>query len=157
MKEIDLSDPVFSGKETTLLISGMGGPLIERIINESREKIGSIGSFVFSPHSKIADFRRFLGENGFFISDEKLTRDEGKYYFIISCKKGEDACKDDLEYELGPGFFRGKSREKTDYLEYRLKNFRELSDNKDIKGSRRQEIKRKLLLYEKAMQQYETL
>ncbi|MBQ7464840.1 MAG: SAM-dependent methyltransferase [Lachnospiraceae bacterium] len=155
LAKIDLSDQLFSGKKTTLLISGMGGPLIEKIINEGGKKIEGIGNFVFSPHSKLADFRKYLGRSGFFIRNERLTKDEGKYYFIISCIRGEDACKDEQGYELGPGFFCEKSIEKAEYLKFRLNNFRDLSDNKNIKGDRRQEIEYKLRLYEKALREYE--
>lgn len=157
LKNIDLLDPGFPPDKTTLLISGMGGPLTERILKEGKEKIESIGNFVFSPQSKIADFRRFLGRNGFFIKNEKLAQDDGKYYFLISCKKGEDACKDDLEYELGPDFFDEKSVEKEAYLNLRLRTFRDLSHNKDIKGESRRGIEEKLSLYEKAVKKYETM
>ena len=50
-----------------------------------------------------------------------------------------------------PDFF----AEKAEYLKFRLNNFRDLSDNKNIKGDRRQEIEYKLRLYEKALREYE--
>ena len=154
LKGLDPADPLFSKKKIALLISGMGGPLIEKIIKEGENILPLIERFVFSPHSKITEFRRFLGENGFSIRKEVLIREDGKYYFIICCKRGEDTCRDKTDYELGPGFFDEKNDIKREYLKARSETFRNLCENPAIKGEKREEIKEKLLLYEKAAQIY---
>ncbi|MBO4374009.1 MAG: SAM-dependent methyltransferase [Lachnospiraceae bacterium] len=155
LKGIDMAGPDFEEKKSLLLISGMGGPLIEKIMTEGKDKAVKIGSFVFSPHSKVSGFRRFLGKSGFSIRDEKLTFDDGKYYFLISCKNGPDMCKSELDYELGPFFFRDKYDEKRNYLLHRLAVFDGLVRNDAIKGEKRDLLEKKRILYEKAVDLYE--
>ncbi len=157
LQGLDPSDPLFKGKRVTLLISGMGGPLIEKIISEGREFLPVVENFVFSPHSKIPEFRKFLGENGFEIKNEKLTKEEGKYYFIIFCQKGGNSCKDETDYELGPVFFEKKDDHKRDYLAEKLRTYEELCNNPAIKGDRAVILDNKRLLYERSISSYDLL
>ena len=137
-------------KKTVMLISGMGGKLMERILKEGLEKTGYADEFVFSPQSMQNDFRRFLGRAGFCIINETLTKDDGKYYFIINCKKGENSCLSEADYELGP-FFQNKGDElKKEYLSHKLSLYENLSKNKAITGEQRLENERKLTIYKEA-------
>lgn len=151
------ADPLFDGRKVTLLISGMGGPLMEKIIREGDSILPMIDSFVFSPHSKIPDFRRFLGENGFCIRYEKLIKEDGKYYFVILCKRGENSCKDETDYELGPGFFDEKCDEKPEYLKNKLHTYEKLCRTPGIDAERVRILEDKRLLYERSVRKYDML
>ncbi|MCR5651936.1 MAG: class I SAM-dependent methyltransferase [Lachnospiraceae bacterium] len=152
---IDTSDPMFANKKTALLISGMGGPLIEKILLQGQEVLPLFEKFVFSPHSKIGDFRRFLGKNGFSIRHEKLTKEEGKFYFIMFCTPGDDMCGNDMEYELGPGFFEEKYEEKRDFLVRNLKVNEDLCRNEAIPPQKKAETEKMRLMYKKAVKIYD--
>ncbi len=155
LKGIDPGDSLFKGKNCLLLISGMGGELIEKIISEGSDRLDIISGFVFSPQSKLEEFRRFLGRSGFHIEKEKLVREDGKDYFIIVAKKGSDACRYDMDYILGPYFFDDRDPVKRDYLEKEVRIYGKLFENEAIEKSRKDEIEKLFHLYERAVERYE--
>ena len=82
--ETRLSDGVKElkpGEADALVIAGMGGNLMRRIIEEGKPKELGIKTAVLQPQSDIADFRQFLRESGYVITDEKVIEEDGKFYF----------------------------------------------------------------------------
>lgn len=78
-----LSDGVGSlekGEADCLILAGMGGRLIIKILSEGMEKIRAMKEMVLQPQSEIAAVRRFLRESGFFIAEENMVYEDGKYY-----------------------------------------------------------------------------
>ncbi len=65
-----------------ILIFGMGGELIVRILSDAPWVKDARVRLVLQPMSRAATLRRWLFENGFLITGETLTR-EGKYYQTI--------------------------------------------------------------------------
>lgn len=72
-----------------IIIAGMGGRLMERILSEGIEIVKNADQLVLQPQSELYLVRRWLRLNGFVINDEKALIDDGKHYFIISAVKGE--------------------------------------------------------------------
>jgi len=91
--ECVLSDGLHALPEVTgdasLVIAGMGGPLILRILSECPEARDSFKELVLSPQSQIEEFRQGLKEQKLTIVDENMVYDEGKYYIIIRCVPGD--------------------------------------------------------------------
>lgn len=69
-----------AGEGDTLVIAGMGGPLMERILTEGRKVLGSFQELILQPQSDLPHFRRFLLENGYEIVQEDMILEDGKYY-----------------------------------------------------------------------------
>lgn len=69
--------------EKTLVISGMGGLLICRILEEAGDNAALFQEMVLSPQSDLDLVRRKLGEMGFALVDEEMLIDEGKFYTIM--------------------------------------------------------------------------
>ena len=90
-----------AGEAETVLISGMGGPLMEKILTEGREKALAAKKLVLSPQSDIPAFRRFLQENGFGITDEAMVREDGKYYTVLTVQPGQQALWNETELCYG--------------------------------------------------------
>ena len=91
--ETRLSDgleKVAPGEADSVIIAGMGGPLMERIL---QGRLADFGHFVLSPQSEIPHFRRFLLAEGMQIDEETMLIDEGKYYVIFNVSKRADAAK----------------------------------------------------------------
>lgn len=65
----------------TVVIAGMGGLLMERILTG---RLQDFDRFVLSPQSDIEHFRHFLMDNGMSIIGEEMLMDEKKYYTIIT-------------------------------------------------------------------------
>lgn len=94
--ETRLSDgleKVAPGEADCVIIAGMGGPLMERIL---QGRLADFGHFVLSPQSEIPHFRRFLLAEGMRIDEETMLIDEGKYYVIFNVSQRADASSDPM-------------------------------------------------------------
>ena len=81
--ETRLSDGVegLKVKETdTIVIAGMGGDLVIRIMTEGEAVCRSAKELVLQPQSELRRVRKFLRENNYKIIDEDMIREDGKYY-----------------------------------------------------------------------------
>ena len=81
----------------TVIIAGMGGELIIRILTEGRHMWDSVAQWVLSPHSEMFKVRGWLLENGFSIEKEDMVCEDGKYYVLMDVKRAE------AETEAGEG------------------------------------------------------
>ena len=105
--ETRLSDgleKVASGEADTVVVAGMGGPLMERIL---QGRLGDFAHFVLSPQSEIPHFRRFLLAEGMQIDGETMLIDEGKYYVILNVSQRADAASSDSMYVTEEDFLYG--------------------------------------------------
>lgn len=96
--ELRLSDGLDNlarGEADTIIISGMGGRLIERILANGMDRLMEDTRLVMSPQSELMHFRVFLCENGFITDNELMLKEDGKYYVIISCRAGGPAVQSD--------------------------------------------------------------
>ena len=83
------------GEADSLIIAGMGGKLMMRLVKEGNLKELGIRIAVLQPQSDISEFRAFLRDEGFFITDEKMILEDGKYYFPM--KVVTDMSQDEKE------------------------------------------------------------
>ena len=86
-------EKVAPGEADSVIIAGMGGPLMERIL---QGRLADFGHFVLSPQSEIPHFRRFLLAEGMQIDEETMLIDEGKYYVIFNVSQRADASSDPM-------------------------------------------------------------
>ncbi len=89
------------GEVDTILIAGMGGPLMERILSAYPETVASVKELVLQPQSELAEFRRFLHRTGFRITAEDMLYEDGKYYTILRAEHGEEEPWTEDEYLYG--------------------------------------------------------
>lgn len=89
------------GEVDTILIAGMGGPLMERILSAHPETVAKGKELVLQPQSEIASFRRFLHRTGFRIAQEDMLFEEGKYYVILRAEHGREQGWTEEEYQYG--------------------------------------------------------
>lgn len=74
----------------SVVIAGMGGPLMKRILTESREIVSGLKECIFQPQSEIPMFRAFLLEEGFTFLQEEMVLEDGKYYPMMKVKPPEN-------------------------------------------------------------------
>lgn len=78
-----LSDGVTAlsaGEADSLILAGMGGRLVIKILTEGKEKISHMKELILQPQSEIEMVRAFLREIGYVISQENMVYEDGKYY-----------------------------------------------------------------------------
>lgn len=115
-----------------ITICGMGGRLIADIVTKGKNVITQNTILVVSPQSEVGEFRHFLVSQGFEIEDEQMLKEDGKYYFIIKCRKSEESvCSEFSETQYQYGWKLLDSKDKTLY-EYLIK---EKETNEGISNS----------------------
>ena len=91
------------GEADRVILAGMGGRLMIRLLSDSKEVTQAVPELILSPHSEIPDVRRFLMESGFRIEDEAMEFEDGKYYTVIravnAAAKGRETGKASEETE----------------------------------------------------------
>ena len=74
----------------TVLIAGMGGMLICRILQAEPEVLSGIGTLILQAQSDQAAVRRTIWKLGFFIEEEQICEEDGKYYFALRAVRGRE-------------------------------------------------------------------
>lgn len=72
----------------TLVIAGMGGGLIIKILDEGKEVLKSVKELVLSPQSEISLVRKYLQERKLSIVKETMLKEDGKYYTVMKVVHG---------------------------------------------------------------------
>ena len=67
----------------TLLAAGMGGRLTVKILEEGAEKLAGMRGVILQPQSEPWLVRKSLRNLGYFITDENMIWEEGKYYAVM--------------------------------------------------------------------------
>lgn len=69
-----------AGEAETLVCAGMGGRLMRTILAARPSVTMSFRELILQPQSELMEFRRFLRECGYWIAEENMIEEEGKYY-----------------------------------------------------------------------------
>ncbi|MCD8090806.1 MAG: class I SAM-dependent methyltransferase [Clostridiales bacterium] len=85
----------------TIILTGMGGMLMIQILEEGREKTAAAKCLILQPQHNIDRVRAYIHSIGFKITDEDITFEQGKYYFVLKCEKGSDVPYSEGDLEVG--------------------------------------------------------
>lgn len=113
--ETRLSDGLYAlapGEADSIVIAGMGGLLMVRILEEGKAVLETGPELILQPQSEIRQVRAYLETEGYEIVQEDLVFEEGKYYPMMRAVKtgteetvsGESDPGDPLLRELGLRF-----------------------------------------------------
>ncbi|MCI8566130.1 MAG: SAM-dependent methyltransferase [Lachnospiraceae bacterium] len=153
-------DGLKPGEADTVIISGLGGPLMIEILKRGRRVAETIRHFVLSPQSGIPGVRVFLRENGYRIDKEAFVKDEGKYYTVMLAVHGKSEAADDVEDRFGGWLLRQGDPLLREYLNREAarlhKLLNELADSPKEKTLRRcEQVKQELAQVERALEKME--
>lgn len=68
------------GEADTILIAGMGGGLVMKILSQGTHALTGSEELILQPQSEIAQVRAYLRTHGFRILEEEMILEDGKYY-----------------------------------------------------------------------------
>ncbi|MCI1750813.1 tRNA (adenine(22)-N(1))-methyltransferase [Megasphaera cerevisiae] len=85
-----------------VVICGMGGPLMQRILEEAGSVWNSLQFLVLQPMSGCGSVRRFLYESGWHIDAEELVREDGRLYEVLRAVPGQRELLPLWMYDVGP-------------------------------------------------------
>ncbi len=114
-----------------IVIAGMGGKLICTILENSTEIAKKADYMIIQPMTCSYELRKFLHENGFSITEEKLAKEEDKIYNIMVVKKGNEKFEDEFYYHIGKKLFENHVPMLSEYIRMRADVIK-----KQIKGLR---------------------
>ncbi len=88
-------------KIDTIVIAGMGGDLICRILDRAEWCLDGAYVLILQPMTKAEVLRYWLVNNGFCLEEERLVRDGGKLYQIIRARFSQNMPLSDAELFSG--------------------------------------------------------
>ena len=92
----------FGFQPAACVITGMGGALITRILEEAGTRLDLFDALILSPQSEPDKVRGCLPELHFKIAQEKMVKEDGKYYTMILCVRGSGEPLSKKEALYGP-------------------------------------------------------
>ncbi len=138
--DVRLSDgmeKLLYGEADSILIAGMGGRLVIRILTDCMKKAKALKEIILQPQSELHLVRKFLNESGFHILEENMVRDNGKYYPAMRAVWQEDEPKPLSEEELwyGPLLLQKKNPVLREYLENEKAKYMQIAKDIEAKGN----------------------
>lgn len=128
----------------TIVLSGMGTSTILDILFKNPLKLKNVSNVIISSNNDYFILRKTMANNGFYIKDERIVFENGKYYPIILFNKG---FKDynDFMLKYGPILLSNKDVVFIDYIKYLITKKKNILMNLtdkhlDLKNSIKKEI-----------------
>ncbi len=88
----------------TIVVAGMGGELILKIINSSLDIAFSAKEIILQPMTNIHRLLKGLNDLGFIVVDGRLAKEKDKLYQIFKIKKGICTFKKNVDSYISPIF-----------------------------------------------------
>jgi tRNA (adenine22-N1)-methyltransferase len=143
--EVRLSDGLLKlnkDEADCVVIAGMGGELMIHILEEGKDLWDNIPCWVLSPQSELQKMRRFLVEQAFFVEQETMIKEDGKYYVVMRAVRTPSVSVDDgreVSYRYGKSLLESKDPVLAEYLEdeaYQLEEIRKSLSNGETESAK---------------------
>lgn len=105
--DIRLSDGLqrlIPGEADTVLLCGMGGLLMIKILSDYPEATASLKELILQPQSEVGEVRCYLHKQGYEITKEHMLKEDGKFYVMMRAVKS----KIPQQYETECDYIYGK-------------------------------------------------
>ncbi len=145
----------------TVIIAGMGGILISKILESNKEITETIENFIFQPMVASKELRQYLVNNGYSIVDESIAKEGRKFYEIIFAKRGRSSIQKDVYYEIGQKLVENNHPLLKEFIEHKKSEIKEIisklgnNDSNNTK-SRYTELKQTLERYKEVESEIES-
>ena len=156
------------GEADTILIAGMGGGLVMKILSQGTHALTGSEELILQPQSEIAQVRAYLRTHGFRILEEEMILEDGKYYPMMkvvqetASGQRKETVQVQVEDAFGPVLLQKKHPVLKEWLQRELKTVdtvcRQLAaqpENERI-TSRMAQVQEKRQLILEALKRYET-
>ena len=129
----------------TVLIAGMGGMLILRILTEGIPHLSGVEELILQPQSDVYRVRDWLQKHGYRVETEELVEEDGKYYPMMRAVRGQERRMEQAELYYGKAEVQRSPEVLRSYLETRLQEGQRILLKLEANGkedtARAQEIK----------------
>lgn len=150
-----------SGEVDTIVIAGMGGPLMIRILEQGADKRQGTEMLVLQPQSDIPAVRRYLHRIGYEIIEEAMLQEDGKYYTVLKGVPQAHENWSEIAYQYGKRLLESKSKTLMKFLVQEAQVLEQIVDTLHSQQSeksqeRLKEITQQLEWNQEAQKEYET-
>lgn len=97
-------DPVLAGEADTVVIAGMGGDLIARILERACAQGKRFKKLVLSPNTHPERVREVLAKEGYTLTADSVAECSGKPYTVIAAEEGGGESLSELQLAFGKFF-----------------------------------------------------
>lgn len=127
--DIRLSDGLqrlVPGEADSVLLCGMGGLLMIKILSDYPEATSSVKELILQPQSEIGEVRRYLHKQGYEITEEHMLKEDGKFYVMmraVPCARPQ-SYETECDYVYGKLLLEEKNEVLNEFLcrEHRLRS-----------------------------------
>lgn len=101
VRKSDGAKALHPGECDAVIAAGMGGALIVKILEDSREVFASLKQFVLQPQSELSKVRKYLCDNGYCVTKEDMVLEDGKFYPMMKVINGRTSQYNTVELRYG--------------------------------------------------------
>lgn len=158
VRQGDGLSPVRPGEVQSVVLAGMGGKLMMRILSDGADVLEQVSEIIMEPQSEVSALRHFLQDNGYRIISENMVNDEKKFYPVIKAVQGQMHWDKEIYFRYGKILLREENPVLHEFLlierQYCSELLKELAENEEIPHVfvRMEEIKTDLALNADALQ-----
>ncbi|MCR4740986.1 MAG: class I SAM-dependent methyltransferase [Lachnospiraceae bacterium] len=114
------------GSAESVVMAGMGGPLMTEIIKGSPEFIEKTEELILQPQSEIAMVRHFLKDSGFKIISENMVFEDDKFYPVMKARHGMMDWDREIYFRYGKILLKERNPVLLQFLYLQKKSLKEL-------------------------------
>ena len=152
VRQGDGLSPLKPGEVKSVVLAGMGGKLMMRILSEGADVLAQVSEIIMEPQSEVSALRHFLQDNGYMIISENMVNDDAKYYPVIKAVPGRMNWDKEIYFRYGKILLREENPVLHEFLlverQYCSELIKELAVNEEVPHVfvRMEEIKTDLAL-----------
>lgn len=151
-----LSQVTAEDQINTIIIGGMGGPLIIDILRNDEAIVKGATRLILQPQNHVGDVRRYIHTIGFKIKEESFIKDDGKYYTIIHAVPGTEAYEKEYEYIYGKKLLQCPNEMLREWMDYKKTVFDKILEKlvdteTEQTRERKESLEQEYLVYKEAL------
>ena len=139
----------------SIVIAGMGGGLVIRIMEQDEEIFKNVKEFILQPQSEIWKVRKYLMENDYKIIQEDMVLEDGKFYPMMKVINGKTEHYSMTELQYGKFLLQDRHPVLKQFLEkeFRIKEgiYQNLNENHSGNIQRMNELEEELKQIKEAL------
>lgn len=144
----------------TIIIAGMGGLLINKILDTSPDVVETVKEFVLQPMTAVDKVREYLHLNDYKIVSESLVKEYHHYYFILKVIKEKQDYDDKIYYEISKYLLEKKDKLIGEYIDKKIETNKKIIQNiEDSKKytlvEKKEKLKQKIQKFMELKRKYE--
>ena len=114
----------------SIVIAGMGGDLVVRILEQDFDKLANVKELILSPQSHLERSETFLSDHGFRIFRRRnLAKEDGKYYVVIRAVHGKQQYDKECFYRFGEELILAKHPVLLEYLDQEYVKYSKIKES----------------------------